>query len=235
MRTLDLSVPVKTHQQTSENADQYEEDLEVLAAVGQLLATQSGQQQMLTAVLDELEAELGMIRGTIMLLSSDGSELFVEVARDVPQGEGKGLRYRRGEGIVGGVVQTGQAAIIPRISQEPRFTDRIHKRHKADKADGSFLCVPIAVGSEVVGTLSVDLPVQQFSQLLGRSRLLGIVASMIAYDVKSRRIEALQRQHLEAESAATQCAAGTVPAGKYHRQLEHHARGVSQNPSGGRQ
>ena len=54
-----------------------------------------------------------MIRGTIMLLSSDGSELFVDVARDVPHEEREDLRYRRGEGIVGGVVQTGQAAIIP--------------------------------------------------------------------------------------------------------------------------
>ena len=195
-----MSAPVKTRPPNREHTERYEEDLEVLASVGQLLATQSGQRQMLTAVLDELEAKLGMIRGTIMLLSSDGSELFVEVARDVPHEEREGLRYRRGEGIVGGVVQTGRAAIIPRISQEPRFTDRIHKRHQADKADGSFLCVPIAVGSEVVGTLSVDLPVQQLAQLQGRSRLLGIVANMIAYDVKSRRIDALQRQHLEAEN-----------------------------------
>jgi Nif-specific regulatory protein len=189
-----------TPSRNQEYVEQYETDLEVLASVGQLLATQSGQRQMLTAVLDELEKNLGMIRGTIMLVSSDGSELFVEVARDVPHEEREGLRYRRGEGIVGGVVQTGQAAIIPRISQEPRFTNRIHKRHKAEQADGSFLCVPIAVGSEVVGTLSVDLPVQEPTHLQGRSRLLGIVASMIAYDVKTRRIEALQRQHLEAEN-----------------------------------
>lgn len=197
---IDVSMPVKTRPQVREHTERYEEDLEVLASVGQLLATQSGQRQMLTAVLDELEKKLGMIRGTIMLLSSDGSELFVEVARDVPHTEHEGLRYRRGEGIVGSVVQTGQAAIIPRISQEPRFTNRIHKRHKAEKADGSFLCVPVVVGNEVVGTLSVDLPVQEPSLLRGRSRLLGIVASMIAYDVTSRRIEALQRQQLEAEN-----------------------------------
>ena len=190
----------KTPQTNQEHTEQYEKDLEVLASVGQLLATQSGQRQMLTAVLDELEKQFGMMRGTIMLLSSDGSELFVEVARNVPHKQREGLRYRRGEGIVGAVVQTGQAAIIPRISQEPRFTNRIHKRHEAAKADGSFLCVPITLGSEVVGTLSVDLPVQELEQLHGRTRFLGIVASMIAYDVKSRRIEALQRQHLEAEN-----------------------------------
>ena len=168
--------------------------------MGQLLSTQSGQRQMLTAVLDTLEEKLGMIRATIMLLSSDGSELFVELAKDVPSTNRKDLRYRRGEGIVGGVVQTGQAAIIPRISQEPRFTNRIHRRGHVDETDTSFLCVPIALGSEVVGTLSVDLPAQETAELHARARFLGIVASMIAYDVKARHLESLQRQHLEAEN-----------------------------------
>lgn len=183
-----------------EHVEHYDTDLEVLANVGQLLATQSGQRQMLTAVLDTLEEKLGMIRATIMLLSSDGSELFVEVARDVSCENRKDLRYRRGEGIVGSVVQTGRAAIIPRISREPRFTNRIHRRDNVDEADASFLCVPIVLGSEVVGTLSVDLPVQDIEELRARARFLGIVASMIAYDVKTRHVEAIQRQHLEAEN-----------------------------------
>jgi Nif-specific regulatory protein len=60
--------------------------------------------------------------------------------------------------------------------------------------------VPIVLGCEVVGTLSVDLPARTSEQLEGKARFLRIVASMIASDVKSRRIEALQRQHLEAEN-----------------------------------
>ncbi len=197
---MEVTDPAKTRPSCSETAERNGKDLEVLAGIGQLLATQSGQRQMLTAVLDELEEKLGMMRGTIMLLSSDGSELFVELARDAPSEHRQGVRYRRGEGIVGSVVQTGQAAVIPRISQEPRFTNRIHRRRTQARADASFLCVPIALGSEVVGTLSVDLPLQPVEQLQGKARFLGIVASMIAYDVKSRRIESLQRQSLEAEN-----------------------------------
>ena len=132
-----------------------------------------------------------------MLLSSDGSELLWTLPGTCPSQQSKDLRYRCGEGVVGRVVQTGQTAIIPRISQEPRFTNRIHRRDKADEADASFLCVPIALGSEVVGTLSVDLPIQQAGQLQRRAQSLEIVATMIAFDVKARRIEALQRQHLE--------------------------------------
>jgi Nif-specific regulatory protein len=180
--------------------DGHERDLAVLASISRLLASQSGQRQMLGAVLEELEEKAGMLRGTIMLLSSDGSELVVEAASELSVPNHQELRYRRGEGIIGTVVQTGQPAIIPRISKEPRFTNRIYRRTDLAASDVSFLCVPIALGSEVVGTLSVDLPVLEWPFLEDRARLLGIVASMIAYDVKSRRMEALQREHLEAEN-----------------------------------
>jgi Nif-specific regulatory protein len=180
--------------------DQYQRDMDVLAHIGQLLSTQFGQRQMLAAVLQELEEQLGMTRGTIMLLSSDESELSIAVANNVPNEDWADLRYRRGEGIVGNVIQTGQVAIIPRISEEPRFTNRIHQRDQEGETDGSFICVPIVLGSEVVGTLSVDLAASDVEHLRGRARLLGIVACMIAHDVKSRRIEAIQRQQLEAEN-----------------------------------
>ena len=178
----------------------YERYLEVLATISGLLATQSGQWQMLSAVLDELESKLGMIRGTVLLLSPDGKELIVEAMRGAPSIEQQDIRYRLGEGIVGAVVQSGRPAVVPRVSEEPRFSNRIHRRDPDVQDDVSFVCVPIMLGSEVVGTLSVDLSLQGVERLNDQCRILGIVASMIAYDVKSRRLEAMQRQRLEAEN-----------------------------------
>jgi Nif-specific regulatory protein len=164
------------------------------------LATQSGQQQMLSEVLKELESRLQMCRGTVMLLLPDGNELVVEAAQNVPSQRRAELRYRRGEGIIGMVVQTGRPAIVPRVSEEPRFTNRIYQRPRQESEELGFLCVPIMPGSEVVGTLSVDLPCQDPGALEERCRLLEIVASMIAYDVKARRMDELRRQSLESEN-----------------------------------
>lgn len=191
---------VDTQSDSNIDLQRHEKDLEVLASIGKLLAAQSGQQQMLLAVLDELESKLGMVRGTVMLLMPDGKELVVEAARDISFQDRNQLRYRRGEGIIGSVVQTGKPAIIPCVSNEPRFTNRLYQRLPHEAEEVGFVCVPIILGSEVVGTFSVDLPLQDAASMEDRSRFLSIVASMIAYDVRARRMEALQRQNHEEEN-----------------------------------
>ena len=170
-----------------------EKFLAVLASLGRLLATGSGQRQMLADVLKELDRELGMIRGTLMLVSQDGSELFIEAAPNVPSPWDPGLRYRRGEGIIGTVVQTGKSAIIPRVSEEPRFTNRIHRRLTDESGEVGFLCVPIPLGNEVVGTLSVDLPVR-IAEPARSGAVLGDRRQHDRLRREARRMEAMQRQ-----------------------------------------
>ena len=130
----------------------------------------------------------------------DGRELLVEAAQGVPQATVSSARYRAGEGVVGRVAETARSAVIPRVSEEPRFQNRIHNRPLKDCAEVSFLCVPIRLESEVIGTLSVDLPAQSPELLAERARVLEIVASMLSYDVRARQCEAVRHQSLEAEN-----------------------------------
>lgn len=185
---------------TDDHLQRHEKELDVLASVSGLLAAQSGQQEMLTDVLHELEQKLGMRHSTVMLLSADGSELFVEATRSAHPQAPHAVRYRRGEGVTGSVVETGAPAIVPRISEEPRFTNRIHRREQGGGQEASFICVPIVLGSEVVGTLSADLPPRATEVLQEEARVLQIVASLIAFDVKSRRLAQLERANLEVEN-----------------------------------
>jgi Nif-specific regulatory protein len=97
-------------------------------------------------------------------------------------------------------VQTGQPAVVPRIADEPHFQNRIHRRDRDACDESAFLCVPIRLDGEVVGTLSVDLPLQSPELLRDRVRTLEIIAGMIAYDVRSRQTERLHFQSLKAEN-----------------------------------
>ena len=180
--------------------DRHERELSALYAIGKILGFDNGQREMLLDVLDILETQLGMQRGTIMLLSSEGSELVVEAIKSLSSPEQQNVKYKRGEGIIGRVLQTGQSEIISRISLEPEFRDRIHRRSKHTREEFSFICVPITIGHDVVGTLSVDIPYIDREALIEYKRALRIVASLIAYDVKARRHAKLQRETFEAEN-----------------------------------
>ena len=130
--------------------------LEVLYEVARLFAKYSNQAEMLTRILQVLEARLQMSHGTIMLRTIGGDELVIEG----PGGAGAEVKYRKGEGVTGKVLETGLPELVPLISREPRFQHRVWDRGQRREGEFSFICVPIILGNETVGTLSVDLPHQ---------------------------------------------------------------------------
>ncbi len=174
-------------------------ELETLYKISQILAAGTRQKQALAEVLDTLNNDLGMNRGTVSLLAPGSTEIKIEVAHNLPRERSRKVRYRIGEGITGKVMQSGKAMIIPKVSQEPLFLDRFERRGQ-ERGEISFICVPISIGQEVIGTLSVDRPFDEASSLEEDMRVLTIVASMIANDVKARREVAIRRQELEDEN-----------------------------------
>jgi Nif-specific regulatory protein len=177
------------------------QSLDTLAEVARTLSATASQEDMLREILRVLEERLDMRRATVMLLSPDGSELYVEAVRPSGTEPHDGARYRRGEGILGRVVETGKSLIIPSIEDEPRFQDRVHGRKDAqiDAKGWSFIALPVAIGQEIVGTLSVDLPKRDLDFLQDAERVLSIVAGLIANDIKRRRETRAEAAALEDE------------------------------------
>jgi Nif-specific regulatory protein len=186
----------------------YAKQLETLSLVSEIIASRADTKAMLLHILSLLEKQLGLVRGTILLLSSDNKDLTIEAVHNADAAIDTDIRYHKGEGIVGNVVATGLASIIPRISQEPLFRDRIHRRRELFDEEISFICVPIKIGNDVVGTLSVDMPYSEENFLSGEVKVLQVVSSMIATDVNARRIARQQREALEAENVRLRDALG---------------------------
>ena len=198
---MELAVSSKEDNFTpSTLADRRERELELLASINCLLARQFRQRQMLTSVLNEIEERLGVRRATIMLLTMDGEDLVVEATRDREQQDSSAPHYTRGEGVVGRVVKKGERAIIHRICDEPRFCGRIHDRRGEDFRNLGFICVPILLGSEVVGTLSVDVHAFSEKESEHTARILEIVSGLIAFDVKARRLAMAENQAIIEEN-----------------------------------
>jgi len=83
------------------------------------------------------------------------------------------------------------------VADSPLFLD---KTNRGRRDDISFICVPIKVGKEVVGALSVDRPLASEEELREDLRLLTIVASMIAQAVKLRREAQEEQERLQREN-----------------------------------
>ncbi len=174
--------------------------MSALYDIAGVLAQRSGQSQTLHDIVEVLERQLGMMRCTVMLLSPDGDRLLVAAVRSVSPSHSDKALYQRGEGVTGQVLATGAPVIVPSIVNEPRFCDRIHERNRRNVEDACFICVPIPLGSKVVGTLATDLPPSERPWLDEAQRTLTIVAGMIGFDVRARRAEQEEHEALQAEN-----------------------------------
>ena len=143
-------------------------------------------------ILGILSKLLGMRRATLTILNPLTSEIYIEVAHDLSLEAKRRGKYRLGEGVTGRVVQTGEPAIIPKISEEPMFLNRTRSRKELDKQEISFICVPIKIGKNTIGALSVDRLFSNEISLEEDLRFLIIIAALIAETVK--KVQYLNRE-----------------------------------------
>ncbi|MBN2640266.1 MAG: sigma 54-interacting transcriptional regulator [Victivallales bacterium] len=175
-------------------------ELSALRDITGVMVSMSGQEEMLRCILDILEKRLDMFRGAIMLVDSDRKSLAVGALSDEFTEKNLAAVYRKGEGVIGQVFETGKSAIIPKVSEEPRFKARIYSRPGNIRKNTSFICVPISLNKETIGTLAVDMSFRSYECLKEHEQFLCIVAGLIAHDVHNRRLAHMEREMLEFEN-----------------------------------
>lgn len=143
-------------------------------------------------VLDIIDEFMGMVRGTITILNPISKEINIEIANGLTKTAMKRGRYKLGEGITGKVIQNGKPVTISKISEEPLFLDRTISRKKDGNQEYSYFCVPIKKEKKVIGALSADKPYMENFSLKKGEKVLTVIATMIATQVKN--LEAVQRE-----------------------------------------
>jgi Nif-specific regulatory protein len=179
-------------------------ELSLLFEISQLLDRSMDLRDVLGPVLKAMAQHMGMERGTISLLNRETEEITIEAAYGLSASQQDRGKYKVGEGVTGKVVQTGQPAAVPRISEDPLFLDKTGARKGLPKSNISFLCVPIKTGIETIGALSADRLFGEDTSCREDVRLLSIIASLIAQAVRLRRAAMEERQLLLAENVRLQ-------------------------------
>ena len=172
-------------------------ELRLLYEISRLLDRSLELTEVVHPVLESLARHMGLEHGTLTLLNRSSGEIIIDAAHGVSAQQARRGRYRLGEGVTGKVVETGQPAVIPKISESPLFLD---KTKRGKREDVSFLCVPIRAGKQIYGALSVDRPYREDVDLDQDAKLLGVVASLIAQAAHLRREAEERRRRLEEEN-----------------------------------
>jgi Nif-specific regulatory protein len=177
---------------------QSEKEIEILYQISQVAMTRPHTvSELMVEVLDIIETELRVSRATLTLRKPDTDVFVIEACRGLtPQEEQRG-EYKEGEGVTGRVAQTGESALIPDISKDPRFLNRT--RSRTDRQT-SFICVPIVHQKNVIGTMSIDLLDMAETELRGYQRFLELVANILAEAVAGIREAIEERTSLISEN-----------------------------------
>ncbi len=163
-------------------------ELSVLQQVGNVVAESANLHEIVYKIFEILDDRLGMSRGTLRLLHPATSEITTDVAYGVSEEAKRRGKYKIGEGVTGRVIEKGEPAVIPRVDEDPRFLNRTRARGDITRKDISFICVPVKLGTEVMGAISVDREYDPSIDLADDVNMLEILAGMIAQSVKLNRI-----------------------------------------------
>ena len=171
--------------------------LSTLLEVSQALSGTLNLKSSMQRVLQILIRHHGVVRGMVTLLRE--GELHVEAVEGFDD-RARTISYKVGEGITGQVAQSGKPIVVPRVSKEPEFLNRMPRRADVSRNELSFICVPIVVQRATAGTLAVDLKFKAERDYESSVKFFGIVSSMIAQALNVQRLVEEERRRLVDEN-----------------------------------
>ncbi|MCX5813174.1 MAG: sigma 54-interacting transcriptional regulator [Proteobacteria bacterium] len=179
-------------------------ELSLLFEISTKLSETLDLKAVLKPILQMMARYMEIPRGTLTILNRNSGDIVIEEAYGLqPEEQAKG-KYRMGEGITGKVIDTGHPVVIPRVSDEPLFLDKTGSRRNLDKSDIAFICVPIKIGSEVIGAISADRQSKEPVNFEEDVQLLTIIASSISQAVRLRQLAQEELEKVKEENQRLQ-------------------------------
>jgi sigma-B regulation protein RsbU (phosphoserine phosphatase) len=167
----------------------------VLCEVGKLITSSLDLKKVLSLIMDALSHVVRYDAAGIFLLDSQAQHIEEEILRGYEIDLCCTARLKVGEGVSGWVVKTGQAIIVPDVSQEPHYIN-------ARSQTNSELAAPLKSGERVIGVFNLES-----DQLNAYDEhdldLLTAFASQAAVAIENARLfqETLEMHRLEHELA----------------------------------
>jgi Nif-specific regulatory protein len=171
-------------------------ELATIYEISKILGSSLDLSKTIRDVLNVLSSHMSMCRCMISLVQDSG-DVHVIGASGLSQDEINRGRFQKGEGIIGKIIKTGIPIVIPNIADEPRFLNRTGSRRLSRDQVVAFVGIPIKIGDETVGVLSIDREMNAYRGSLEHDvRLLKMVASLISQNLRLHQYVAIERETL---------------------------------------
>lgn len=173
----------------------FEREIDTLYQASQMLARSLDVHETAREVLKLLHEKERLHCGMICLLDERSGDLRVSAVHKNRSVPAEHVRYQPGEGIVGKILESGQAKVVPRLAEEPRFLDRLG----VYDPDRPFIGVPISFGSDPSAGVLAAQPSGSGILLQDQARLLEMIANLIGQTIRLSRSIEMERRHLREE------------------------------------
>ena len=184
------------------------QELSLLFEVARTLQDGGELSTVLGNALRGMAESLALFRGTLRILNRATNENIIEASCGLMPGDIRRDMDAIEENITQRVMEQGEAIIIPNVAMAGRFLLASEFQHTGEICFASenvaLICVPVAHGGAVMGTLSVTSRSTSRSLLEADLRLLTLVAQLVAQAVKLRQHAHEQLEHYRIENEKLQ-------------------------------
>ncbi|MFI3292324.1 MAG: sigma 54-interacting transcriptional regulator [Rikenellaceae bacterium] len=175
-----------------------ERELKILLDVTSML---SGKEVDLNEVIDLIAQHLDVERLYLTIFNRESGHIVIEGAYGISDSQKKSGVYHVGEGIIGKVIEKGEAYMIPDVAESQEFLNRTKLPINDDGSQTSFICIPVKYKDEVIGTLSFHKSVEDPTEIFDNEvRILKITAGLIGRVLRRRQEYAEEMEKLQQEN-----------------------------------
>ena len=147
------------------------------------------------AVLQILQNSYKIKSGAAFLIDENGKTLSMRasVGFTSPSEE---VIYKIGEGLTGRIAETGKPIVVPRVSKEPLFLNRMKSWDSDEDREQSFIGVPINLDYKTLGVLIVNFPYSPKRDYDTALQFLLSVSSALLQPIQAKQAISNERERL---------------------------------------
>ncbi|MBD3375808.1 GAF domain-containing protein [candidate division KSB1 bacterium] len=173
--------------------------LAILMEVNRATSRTANLDEALDAMLRILQESYNIRSGAVFLVDEDRLKLKLKASIGIRKDRAK-TDYTMNEGLTGRIAETGKPIVVPQVSKEPLYLNRMSSWAPEEDSEQTFIGVPITLDYRTLGVLFVNLgysPKRNYDDALN---FLLLVATALIHPIQLQRILTLERQKLQDEN-----------------------------------